>query len=90
LPPIYGYAGPHIKEVCSGCGAYIRFAPKVTIPSFQESKQMIWAITQDVELISEKKKEMGVFHPNLKGVDANIAYNNLHVRIAKHFCSPAP
>jgi hypothetical protein len=86
LPEKYSFAGPHIKEICSACGAYIRFAPKVCIPSFIESKQKIWAVTNDVDLINNKKSEMGVFHKDLKGLYANVAYHNLYVEILKHFC----
>ncbi len=85
LPNRYTYAGPHIKEVCSNCGFYIRFAPKQTIPSMKESKQHIWCVTNDLKLIEEIKTKMAVFHKDLKGMDANVAYHNLHVEILKHF-----
>jgi hypothetical protein len=87
LPHKYSYAGPHIKEVCGSCGAYFKFASKNTIPSFIESKQLIWAITTDIKLINETKVEMGVFHKDLKGMYANVAYHNLYVNIVKKYFS---
>lgn len=85
LPTIYAFAGPHIKEICGACGAYIRFAPKQVIPDFKESKALIWAVTNDLAIIEKEKKEMGVFHKDLNGLARNMYYHNLYVRIIKNF-----
>lgn len=85
LPPALTYSGKHVKASCMNCGCYIKFVPQTTIPSYVESKQKIWVITQDKELIEDIKSKMGVFHNELKGLYANVAYHNLYSQIIKHF-----
>lgn len=87
LPEKYTYAGPHIKAICGSCGAYMKFASPTEVPPFIESKQKIWAITNDTALIEKEKQEMGVFHKDLKGKYANVAYHNLFVNILKKYFS---
>lgn len=85
LPTKFSYSGPHIKEICGECNAYIKFANKVSVPPFQESKNRIWATTNNLALIEEEKTKMGVFHKDLKGIHANISYHNLYVNILKRY-----
>lgn len=85
IPNVYSFSGPHIKQKCANCGVYIRFAPAVTIPSYVDSKNKIWAITQDVDLINRTKKAMGVFHSDLKGKPRDVYYHNLYVQIIMLF-----
>jgi hypothetical protein len=49
----FTYAGPHIKQVCNNCGAYVKFFDKNKIPDIKEIKLKIWHLTnQDLTVIS--------------------------------------
>ncbi len=82
MPVKFTYAGPHIKCICGYCGFYIKFAHKLNIPPFQESKNKIWVLTKDLELINGLKIKLGI-HDDLKGIDKNIAYHNLYSELIK-------
>lgn len=72
------YAGPHIKQVCNGCGRYVKFFDKSKIPDSKETKLAIWAITQDIAEIEDSKYRIG-FIENLKGLDLKMIYWRLYL-----------
>lgn len=80
LPVRLTYAGKHIKASCAQCLSYIKFVPQATIPPYQESKNKIWCLTQDLDLIKESKDKLSI-HDDLKGVHKNMAYHNLYLDI---------
>lgn len=83
MPVKFNYSCPHIKAVCGWCGFYIKFVHAIVVPNFLESKNKIWAVTNDLKLIEEAKAKVGV-HKDLKGIDKNIAYHNLYTYIIKN------
>ena len=76
------YAGPHVKQICNGCGKYVKFFDKAKIPDSRETKLAIWAITQDLTIISEAKETIG-FIDNLKGLDLKIIYWRLYLEMRR-------
>lgn len=75
------FSGPHIKQVCNHCEAYVKFITKSSIPDATETKLRIWSITsQDSRLIDQAKKDCG-FIDNLKGVERNMMYWRLYLAI---------
>jgi len=75
------FSGPHIKQVCNCCDAYVKFIPKASIPDATETKLRIWSITQQSqELIQQAKRECG-FVDNLTGVERNIMYWRLYLAV---------
>jgi len=76
------YAGPHMKQICNSCGRYVKFFDKSKIPDSKEIKLKIWSITQDIDRISEAKKQCS-FIENLKGLDLKVMYWRLYLQIRK-------
>ncbi len=76
------YAGPHVKQICNGCGKYVKFFDKSKIPDARETKLAIWAITTDLAQINEAKQESG-FVENLKGLDLKMIYWRLYLEIRR-------
>lgn len=76
------YAGPHVKQLCNGCGRYVKFFDKAKIPDSRETKLTIWAITQDIAEISLAKDQIG-FVENLKGLDLKMMYWRLYLEIRR-------
>lgn len=53
-------AGPHVKQVCLHCGAYVKLFNKALIPSSAEIKIKIWQIAgENVNEIDKAKSLMG-------------------------------
>ena len=72
------FAGPHIKQVCYGCNAYVKFFDKKLIPDVKEIKIKIWAVvSQDVSLIEAAKKQIGFIPAN--GLTEKIMYWRLYI-----------
>lgn len=77
------YSGPHIKQICNECGAYVKFFDKAKIPDVKEIKIKIFSIClSDLHLISEAKKEMG-FIENLTGLSAKMMYWKLYLFVRR-------
>lgn len=78
----FTFAGPHIKQICNGCGKYVKFFNKSQIPDVREIKLKIWSITQDIDRISAAKQVSG-FVDNLTGLDNKIVYWRLYLAVRK-------
>jgi hypothetical protein len=76
------YAGPHVKQICNGCGKYIKFFDKAKIPDSKETKLAIWAITTDIDSINESKNQIG-FVDGLKGLDLKMIYWRLYLEVRR-------
>ncbi|MGJ1360588.1 hypothetical protein ACR79B_05120 [Sphingobacterium spiritivorum] len=75
------FSGPHIKQVCNHCDAYVKFISKSAVPDATEVRLRIWSITnQSTELIEKAKTKCG-FVENLKGVERNIMHWRLYLTI---------
>lgn len=85
IPNLFSFSGPHIKQYCAHCNAYIKFAQKSAIPSYIESKNKIWTICQDQQVIDKLKNKMGVFNDKLKGKIKDVYYHNLYVHVVMLF-----
>jgi hypothetical protein len=78
------FAGPHIKQVCNSCGAYVKFFDKSLIPDVKEIKLKIWVISdQNLELIEKAKKEME-FAGACSGLWEKIMYWRLYLKVREH------
>lgn len=78
---ILSWAGPHIKQSCASCGAYIKFYDKARIPDVREVKIQIWGLAaSDIELIDKIKSNIR-FVENLSGLDAKLEYYKLYKAI---------
>jgi hypothetical protein len=74
------FAGPHVKQVCNGCGFYVKFFDKAMIPDVMEIKLKIWAITnQDLTLIEKAKREVE-FTP-CTGLTAKMMYWRVYLKV---------
>lgn len=77
------YAGPHIKQVCNGCGKYVKFFSKYAIPDVKEIKLKIWGITRDISKIDEIKSNLGF--PNdteyVSNIDSKMMYWRLYLTL---------
>lgn len=77
----FTYAGPHIKQVCNGCGRYVKFFNKSDIPDHRETRIRIWSIAkEDVTLIESAKFKCG-FTSNVTGLDLKIMYWRLYLTV---------
>lgn len=77
----FTYAGPHIKQVCNGCGFYVKFFNVKLIPDIKDIRLKIWAISnQNIEIC---KKEVD-FIDNLKELDGKMMYWKLYLQVRKY------
>lgn len=73
----------HLKQVCNGCGCYVKFFDKKLVPPIPEIKMRIWALSgSNLELINNVKKEM-LFPEGLTGLYGQVSYWNLYLKIRK-------
>lgn len=53
-------SGPHVKQVCLHCGAYVKFMPKQNIPSLPQIRLKIWQVAnEDKSIIQSAKDKTG-------------------------------
>ncbi len=77
------YSGPHIKQICNGCSAYVKFFDKAKLPDVKEIKIKIFsACLSDLKLVHKAKNEMG-FIDGLTGVSAKMMYLKLYLFVRK-------
>lgn len=74
------FSGPHVKQVCGHCNAYVKFVSKSIIPDATEIRLKIWSITQDVPLIEAAKEQCG-FVEGLSGLQNRIMYWRLYLSV---------
>lgn len=75
------FSGPHIKQVCNCCDAYVKFISKANVPDATETKLRVWAISsQSSELINQAKQACG-FIEDLKGIERNMMYWRLYLAV---------
>jgi|SRR6187399_97313 len=56
----FSIAGPHVKQTCLHCGAYVKFFDKGRLPSLIEIRLKIWQITkEDIATINKAKESVG-------------------------------
>ena len=78
------FAGPHIKASCLHCGSYSKFIDKSLIPDSRETKMKIMVLSDsNIELINQKKQELGIFYNGISGIDEKIAYYRLFLSLRK-------
>lgn len=83
LPVRFSRSGKHVKASCGHCGFYIKFVPQGTIPNYQESRNKIWALTQNLAIINEAKLKIGI-HDQLVGMDRDLQWHNCYTHIVKN------
>lgn len=76
-------SGPHIKQLCNGCGTYTKFIAIRDIPRPEAIKNKIWAITQDLEIINFEKGVIE-FNPDEEGVNLSLEYWRLYLKIIEY------
>ena len=90
------HAGPHIKQVCNNCEAYVKFFPEHTIPDVEYIKQKIWNIVDGDQVKITEMKVDTEFVEGLTGKYAKLMYWNLYLNIrsaqalGKYNQAPAP
>lgn len=72
----------HVKQVCNGCGSYIKFFNKSLIPDIPEIKMKIWAITNNLEEIEIAKQNID-FVEKLTGLYGKIMYWKLYLELRR-------
>lgn len=81
------WAGPHIKQSCDACWAYVKFYDKALIPDMREMKIAIWGLVKaDLNIINQVKNEIG-FVEKLTGLDAKLQYYKLYKAVVEHLSS---
>lgn len=77
-------SGPHIKQVCNGCGAYVKFISPAAIPDVRLIKEKIWFITgANLTTIEAAKTEVS-FVAGMKGIYEKLQYWKLYLRLRNH------
>lgn len=76
----------NIKRFCGFCGKHINSVYFTEIPDYAISKRLIWALTQNVELLQKLKLQEG-FRENANGVLRNIQYHNLYLALVNKAAS---
>lgn len=74
------FSGPHVKQICNSCNAYVKFVSKSAIPDATEIKLKIWAITKDVSFIDAAKEQCG-FVEGLTGLQNRMMYWRLYLSV---------
>lgn len=77
------HAGPHIKQICIDCGAYVKFYPASKIPDVKEIKQKIFFMMDGDIAMIEAAKTTCEFIPNQSGIDNKIQYWKLYLHLRK-------
>lgn len=79
-------SGPHLKQICIACGAYIKFFDKAKVPDVKEVKLKIFYMTEgDLSFMSQLKKE-SEFIEGLTGLQQKLMYWKLYLH-ARKYCS---
>ncbi|RZJ92459.1 MAG: hypothetical protein EOO20_01755 [Chryseobacterium sp.] len=76
------FSGPHVKQVCGNCDAYVKFVSKSVVPDATETRLKIWSITQDVPLIDAAKEECK-FVDGLIGLEKRMMCWRLYIAVRK-------
>jgi hypothetical protein len=77
------HAGPHLKQICNGCGFYVKFIDKSEIPDHIEIKQKIWFIAnQNLALIKKAKQEVEFIE--LTGLSRKLQYWKLYLKVREY------
>jgi len=77
------WAGPHIKQSCDNCGAYIKFYDKAKLPDVREIKIKIFGLAErNLEKIQYWKNQIK-FVEGLSGIDEKLEYYKLYKHGAK-------
>lgn len=72
----------HVKQICNGCGCYVKFFNKALIPDIPEIKMKIWAISSDLTAIKEAKESID-FVEKLSGIYGKIMYWKLYLEMRR-------
>jgi hypothetical protein len=75
------FAGPHIKQVCNGCGFYVKFFDKGMIPDVKDIKYKTWYISNlNIDLINSAKKQVEFM--DVKGsLNQKMMYWKLYLKV---------
>lgn len=75
------FAGPHLKQVCNGCGFYVKFFDKGMLPDVKDIKYKTWYISsQDIDMINRAKKEVEFME--VKGrIEQKMMYWKLYLKV---------
>lgn len=75
-----------VKQICNGCGFYVKFFDKALVPTVFDIKQKIWYIVEaNLGIIKEAKREVE-FIDNLTGMPQRLMYWKLYLNI-RNLCS---
>lgn len=77
------YAGPHVKQVCNGCGFYVKFFDKALIPDVRDIRAKIWVVAVGNKDLIEQAKYACEFIPGLSGVNGKMMYWKLYLEVRK-------
>ena len=75
------FSGPHIKQMCNRCNAYVKFIPKASLPDATEVRLRIWSITEQSQEIIDQAKVDCNFVGGLRGTEHNVMYWRLYLAV---------
>lgn len=79
----FTYAGPHIKQVCNGCGAYVKFFDKGLIPDVRAIREKIWFVSgKDLELV-HKAMSAAEYIPGTGEITAKMQWWRVWLEVRK-------
>ena len=76
-------SGPHLKQICIDCGAYIKFFDKSQIPGIEEIKlKIFYMVDKNLDVIRLGKNEIE-FIDGLIGLAGKLQYWKLYIHLRK-------
>lgn len=79
------FANIHLKQICAGCGAYVKFYSIRKFPESKTIRRRIWNTAGgNIDVINQAKKEISF--NNIKDWDclaARVNYWNLYLQVRK-------
>lgn len=81
----FKYAGPHIKQVCNYCGAYVKFFSKGLLPDHKEIKLNIWSMVKGDTEKTETVKSESYHFDGLSGLELKLAWWRLYLETRESF-----
>ena len=74
-------SGPHIKQSCSVCGAYIKFIHQRELPSLKDVRAAIWQKVEGDEAVIDQLKDESNFIYYKSDPDRFVQYWKLWLKI---------
>lgn len=79
----FAYAGPHVKQVCNACGAYVKFFPIGAIPDVLTIRGKIWYVSGQSRELIERAKVAAEYADQPDKLQAQMAWWRVWLEVRK-------